>query len=370
MNKMNSTDLLKIVDKYIFVILIIIFGFFVKLFSSSKKPKKIEKILIIKLWAIGDSILTLPLISQIRKKYPRAQIDILSHKNNMIVYQNQKFIDNRINLTFLNCFKLFKKYDVCIDTEPFMNQSAIISCYVSKKRIGFNHGIRKILYTNTIKFDKTKHMVEMYFDMGKIIDVIQDKSKKLIELKYSKSAEDKVNDILAKNKISKQDKLICFNPSVGASVKEREWPKENFKSLAEKILKSNKTTKIILVGIKSDYELNEYIRNKNKNILNFSGKLNLEELFCFIKKTNLVISNDTGTMHISAAQGIKTIGLFGPNTPVIWAPYGEKNISLFHPKRGCPYLDNTKHNLVSKHLTEEQKTCMNAIKVEEVFQHI
>ncbi len=390
---MNSTNSLKFLDKYFFGFLALIFGPFVKLFSSSKKPNKeeIRKILIIKLWAMGDSIMTLPMIKAIKEKYPDAEIDVAVKPNDSIVFKKHKFIDKIMLIqpkNFFSLIKMFKKYDVVFDLEPYLNLSAIAASYCGKKRIGFSHGIRKLFYTNTINFNKTKHIAKMYFEMARFIDVFQENNKKnnliksnktLIELKYSKDAEKKVNEILKREKISKKDVLIGFNPSVGASVKEREWPKENFRLLAEKILKNKrlKNAKIILIGTKNDFELNEYIKkidklknNKTNKIINLSGKFNLEELFCLIKKMKLMVSNDTGPMHIAAAQGVKTIGLFGPNTPAIWGPYGDKNISIFHPKKGCPFLNNTKHTLVPKHLTKEQKTCMDAIKVEEVLKEI
>ncbi len=71
-------------------------------------------------------------------------------------------------------------------------------------------------------------------------------------------------------------------------------------------------------------------------------------------------------MHIAAAQGVKTIGLFGPNTPVLWGPYGKGNISIYRPPLCSPCIDNTKGRMPECYNEIYQK-CMKDISVDEVF---
>ena len=69
-----------------------------------------------------------------------------------------------------------------------------------------------------------------------------------------------------------------------------------------------------------------------------NGKLKNKDLFCLISKSDLVISNDTGPMHVGASQRTPTIGLFGPNTPVRFSPYGSKNHSIYKSE-GRPLIN-------------------------------
>ena len=183
-----------------------------------------------------------------------------------------------------------------------------------------------------------------------------------MELKYPKEAENNVERLLKSQGISPKDRLIGICAAVGESVTERQWP--YFRELCMRI----KGYKIILIG--SDYQLNEGVRDGNPDMINLAGKLSMPEMFCIMKRFSVFVSNDTGPMHVAAAQGTRTIGLFGPNTPKIWAPLGKHNISIFHPAKGCPYLDNTRHELVPSHLTEAQKKVMENITVDEVLHHI
>jgi heptosyltransferase II len=96
--------------------------------------------------------------------------------------------------------------------------------------------------------------------------------------------------------------------------------------------------------------------------LNSVGVFTLKETFYLISKCTVFVSNDTGPMHIAAAQGIRTIGLFGPNTPVLWAPYGKGNIAIYKTKLE-PAIQNDK-GIFKKGGREEY---MGPVTVDDVF---
>ena len=360
-----KTDVLRAVDKYIFVIISAILGLFtIKRDTIRKEPKEI---LIIKVWAIGDSVNTLPFIKGIKDKYPKCKITVFT-KGSLISVYTQKFIDRIITLDNLSeMLSSFKKYDIVFDLEPYLNLPAIFAWYLGKFRIGFSGQPRSMIYNHTVMFSKENHIVKTYLSMGNILSVRQDVNN-LIRLNYSKKSEEKIKAFMRLNHLAGK-KIVGICAGVGESIQERAWPKERFKELCERLLEKKNIT-IILIGLRQEKELNEYIKNGNSRIINTSGELSTEELSCILTKMDIFLSNDTGPMHMAAAQGVRTIGLFGPNTPKIWAPYGKKNVSIFHPKKGCPFLDNTKHNLIPKNLTLSQKTCMDAISVDEVYNSI
>lgn len=356
MGKMVN-NIIKFIDKYIISLVCIAIGIFVK----KKDTGTPERIIIIKLWAMGDSINTLPLIKKIKDKHPEISIDILATNNNVSVYKNQDFIDDAMVLS-PSILKNFRKYDLAIDFEPYLNISALLSFFLARRRTGFKGKIRSMLYNSKGQFYKDKHITVSYLSILKTF-MEPDKRIRLVNIKYSKDAKKKVSSILEKMKIKKP--IIGFCPSVGTEVKEREW--QGFKELADKSLAHDNKYHIVLIGTRLDKKKYEIIKGNNKNIHNMAGMFNIEELSYLIEKMDVFVSNDTGPMHLAAAQGTPTIGLFGPNTPKIWSPLGRECISIFHPKEGCPFLNNTSHRLVPFSLTESQRTCMDAISVEEVY---
>jgi len=87
-----------------------------------------------------------------------------------------------------------------------------------------------------------------------------------------------------------------------------------------------------------------------------------------IEKCNMFIGNDGGPMHIGAAQGVKTIGLFGPETPVIFGPFNKGNISLFKGIECSPCIKIYEGKYMK--CKYEENKCLKLISVEEVLRAV
>ena len=152
---------------------------------------------------------------------------------------------------------------------------------------------------------------------------------------------------------------------------------ERYAELCDEIIAKH-NAKIIFVGNSDEIELVEIIQKnmelKDKTI-NAAGKITLNQLFCLIGKCNLFIGNDAGPMHIAAAQGIKTIGLFGPNLPVRFGPYGKGNIGLYkgYNCEFSPCINVHKGEvpdcLYPRNSNDYQK-CMKNISVDDVLKEV
>jgi len=295
-----------------------------------KRPLETNKILIVKLWALGESILVLPLIKGLRQKYPNAQIDVLCTTRNKTAFEGH--VNNIIILGKGNALD-YNKYDVAIDCEPYLNLSGIMAYWMAKNAIGFDHGMRKRCYTYKIKFNDEQHEVLTYMELGKVLGVDY-KPKKLEPIKYSPEDKKKV-DVLIKG----FGKIAAICAGAAESGRSRLWAKEKYAELADKLV-SQKFT-VLFTGVERERPLIDEIiaLMKNKKALNFAGKTNIRELAYMLTKCEMLISNDTGTMHLGAAMGTPTVGLFCPNTPVRFAPYGPKNTYVFKPVMPKPCIN-------------------------------
>jgi len=142
----------RIIDKYagrLVIIFLVVFRLF------NRHPKRMRKFLVIKLWAIGDSVLTLSLIRGIRESFEGCRVDVLLRSKVKDVYESYP-VDAIYNLdTFSGMMKLMLKmrsYDVVFDCEPYFNLSAILAFYLGKERVGFAHQFRSCLYTKKTDF--------------------------------------------------------------------------------------------------------------------------------------------------------------------------------------------------------------------------
>jgi len=370
---MIDVRILRRFDRYVIGAITLLLGPPVKLLSLCRKSLPARNVLLIKLWAIGDSVLLLPLIHAIRNHHPDSRIDVLCHASNRSVFDNTDgAVSNVIEIGIRNVLRLFRKYDVCFDTEPYLNLSAILSAFCARRRVGFRNRLRWLYYHHFVDTDLNRHAVEKYLEMGTFLGITG--RNRLVPLCGSNRSREAAERLLRENGITPEDAPVGFCAAVGNSVKARQWPRERFLELAKRILDEGTAGMVVLFGTKEDRGLNGFIRDGNPRIVDLSGKATLEETFFLIRSMKLFVSNDTGPMHIAAAQRVRTLGLFGPSSPVLWAPYGAGNRYISHGQEVCEYCPcNVPHKgLVPEcYLKGDRKDiCIRAITVEEVCQAI
>ena len=239
---------------------------FLGLFNRGRHHGETKKILAVQLWGIGETILTLPAIEALRKKFPNAEIDVLATSRNKNVYCNNKNVGRVIQIS-LNPFSVLKfiiknvkKYDVAIDMEEYLSISAIISFFAGKRAVGYSHGSRAKLYTDKVKYNDKQHAVQTFLDLAGVLDIRYNVSQ-LPRLNYSKNDKNFVDKFLRNNKIKKNDFVVCVAPGAAESAKSRMWPYERYAELCDEIIERHKA-RIIFVGAYNEVELIEAYRRK------------------------------------------------------------------------------------------------------------
>ena len=371
---MASVKLIKFLDKYI--------GFLSCLFLSAfsiftgKKSSDFRNILVVQLWGLGETILTLPAIEALRQKYKKSIIDILVTNRNKEVYFNNKNV-NRARVIGLNPVSIilfmlgnFKKYDLVIDMEEYLNVSSIIAFFAGKRRIGFSHGMRSNLYTDKVYYNDKQHAVYAFLDLLKPLG-IKKKIGRLNKLNYSTDDKKNADSMLKKFNIGKKDFLVGFGVGAAESAKSRMWPKERFAKVADYLTKKYKA-KIILIGNNEEKKFINELKNlmENKNCsFDVAGLIGAREMFYLISLCKLFIGNDSGPMHVAAAQGVKTIGLFGCNLPIRFKPFG-KNGYYLYKKDSQDACINVHKGEVGECKHGIENACVKKIEVEDVIEQI
>ncbi len=361
---------------------------FLALFNKKNKKRSrgnskiTNKILIVQLWGIGETILTLPAIEALRKKFPESEINVLATSRNKDVYYNNKNINNifTIKLNPLSVLRFIlkniKKYEVAIDMEEHLNISAIISFFAGRRAIGYSHNSRAKLYTDKVGYNDRQHALQTFLDLVRCLGIKYNPDQ-LPKLNFSKNDKRIVYSFFKKNGIKNNDFVVCVAPGAAESAKARMWPYDRYAELCDEVI-ARHNAKIIFAGALNETQLIDDIQkimeNKNK-IVNAAGKVTLNQLFYLIGKSDLFIGNDAGPMHIAAAQGIKTIGLFGPNLPQRFGPYGKGNIGLYkgYNCEFSPCINVHKGQvpdcLFPKSSNDYQK-CMKNISVDDVLKEV
>lgn len=219
------------------------------------------------------------------------------------------------------------------------------------------------MYDWKVKFDDRTHAVLAYLEMLDPFGYDENPPETLISLSYSKEDEKKVDKLL-KSIDTKGKKLIGMTVSSAETSMYRRWPPERFALLADKLIEKHDC--VVIFPDKADEKeyIDRIIDSMKHGAFNLAGRTSLHELFCLIEKCDVYVSNDTGPMHAAAAMGVRTIGLFGPNTPVRYHPYGIGNVSIYkcdHP----PYINTHKGSFKTPH-----HFCMNKITVGDVLRAV
>lgn len=300
--------------------------------------KPFKRIVICKYKGLGSIVQASALIATLKKNYPDAEIRFLSTKGNKGIldfYRN--YIHDDILIDDSSAFKLFKttistilelwkfKPEIFIDLEVYSNFSTFI-CTISaaKNRFGYyksDKDYRTGLFTHLMYFNIKAPLSEIYLQMARLLPIKQI-DHKLIYLQTSTETEQNSNQLLIADGHCGLE-FIVINPNASDLRLERRWPKNSYIEIIRQIRIKFPEMSIILVGNKTEKEYVNSIYSEfssDKSIINTAGKLNLAELVATITKAKIVITNDTGPLHISLSLNKSTIGLFGPCSP---AQYGQ-----------------------------------------------
>jgi heptosyltransferase-2 len=284
----------------------------------------IKKILIIRLSSMGDVILTSNLTRCLKNQFPQAQIDYLVSTSFTEVILNNPYINNIIeyrkdlsffdNLNFKN--KLLKEHgqwDLIIDLQNNL-RSGIFSFNAGKYRLKVKknrlHKLSLVYFKKSLinDFSVPFNYLNTVLPVG-----VRDDNEGL-ELWLPEEKNNPVYPPLLKDKKDPDcNNKIAVAP--GAYHFTKRMPPDKFVELIN-LLSNNGDFKFVLIGGKSDKDICDYIALKvDRNIENKSGSISIAETTRIIDSCSLLITNDTGVMHIAAARRKPIVAIFGSTVP-------------------------------------------------------
>ncbi len=337
-----------------------------------------KRILVIRFSSLGDVILTSPFLKVLRQKFPEAQIDFCTKAAYSEILKYNPNVTNIIeadnNLSF-GKLRILKKsleknrYDLVIDLHNNLRTLYLkIFLRLQSKVIVFKkYSFRKFLLVK-FKINLLKDFPPIYTryinTLKKITVLNENDVKTLPEIYTGGNSKDKLTAILKENQITDTANIICIVP--GSKHFTKTYPPEYYVELINLINKDN--LKFILVGTTADKRLINEIKSKSPgNVFDFSDKLNLLELAELMKISRLVISGDTGPMHIAEALNVPLIAIMGSSVKEFgFYPASEKSIVIENaglPCRPCSHIGKEK-------CPKGHFKCMLEIKPEMVYERI
>ncbi len=306
------------------------------------------KILIVKLSAIGDVILTLPSLNALRKRFPKAHIAWVVEKaaaelieghpalDRVIVSNRKKWIkglwgadrfDNLKNIH--NFIKELRDthYDLIIDFQGLLKSGILVGLAGGTRKIGFDKGMQRnegahlFLNERIPAVNMDRHALERNLVLLRSLGISADEVEYRIPVGQSERAA--AAELLWKHGVGTRRPLVALNPITRWETKL--WNCRNFAGLADCII-DELSACVVFTGSRNDRDaISSIIDEMKHRAANMAGETNLKELAALYEKCALAVTTDTGPMHLAAAVGTSVVALFGPTAPWRTGPYGSRH---------------------------------------------
>jgi len=333
---------------------------------------KIKKILVFQTAFLGDTVLSTPLFKNIKKHFNNAEITALVIPSNEPIISGNPYVDKIITYDkksakklrgFLSTRKLIKKerFDLVFSLHRSLRTALLLYLSGIPIRVGFCDSAFSVLYNLRIKRDLTQHDVKRNLSIltggGMKEADLTDELLVTYSQKDKESVLSKMGDALPKNR-----PIIVVNPgSVWAT---KRYPYESFAKVISLLNELDKY-RIVLTGGKDDIETAEKIMNLcGGKITNLTGKTSLKELSALLDSSALMITNDSGPLHIAASYNTPIVAIFGATTRELgFFPYNKNSVAI---EKSLPCRPCGKHG--GNKCPIGTFDCMRLIRPEEIYQ--
>ncbi len=298
-----------------------------------------KKILVMRYRFIGDTVLTVPFLRNLREAFPGTRIDLMIEPFSGQVLEGCPYVDRVIPFEFKTIhtysaasergklagyryyWKLIRNesYDAAFVLKRSLSSALLVWAAGVPRRIGFATEGRGMLLTDRVKYRHDQHEVENFLDCLRTVDAPI--SSKKLELWPSGEGEKKVKMLLDQAGWKTNDRKVIIHAA--ASLPAKQWPLDRFAAVMG-VLRDRYHARFVYTGAKGDAGLYREIEKSGPfHGLDLCGVTNLRENISVYRAADLFFGVDSGPMHMAAAAGVPVVALFGPTDERKWGPWGE-----------------------------------------------
>jgi ADP-heptose:LPS heptosyltransferase len=319
---------------------------------SSKEPPR--RLLIVKVFGMGDSVLMRALIELIQRIHPEVELGVLvgpatrELMTTGLAVRVHEYDQKKVTPSYM--FSAWRDirsghYEAIANFEQgSLAGTAFLASMGARAHVGFASSADDAkcwFLSHPLKFRQSDSMWRSFLRLAQLLypdlpDVLPS-----IDLPGSPEARSWVSRWWSRS-VGERRSVIAMHLGSAPAMEFRRWPLERFVALADRITARWGDPVIVLTGTAVERELiGEFIKRFRGTAVDASDLGSLEKTMLVLKRCQLLVSNDTGVMHLGAAVGTPTVGLFGPNSPDHWAPLGKCATYVRETSLPCsPCLNN------------------------------
>lgn len=342
--------------------------------ASDPRPPY-RRILVTRMKFIGDVVLTTPLIRSLRQAFPDAHIAYLAERGAVSLLEHNPFLDTIIGYDYsrpsaleqVRVARILRRNRFDLTLDLWSNPRSALLTFLSGApvRVGLERHGRGRLYTVTVRDDGApKTAVEFYNQFLDTIGVPPVAWRPELFVTDEERADIRRTVLSPLANADGAGPLVAIHP--GATWPAKRWYPERFAELADRLI-DQAGTRVVLTGGPNDRAAVAEVQRRSRHTLPHTGILALRRLAAVLDQSDAFVTNDGGPMHIAAALGTPTIGLFGPGQEEIWFPYPhEEGHRALRENVSC----HPCHLNVCNRPGEEYMECMKLLSVDAVFRAV
>jgi len=325
-----------------------------------------RRVLLIKFWGLGSLQLLGPATRALRERHPGASLELLTLAANSEFATALGIVDEVHQLDLEGAgvggalrrlvaltWRLRRRgFDAVYDFEFLTHTSALVGALAAPRQlVGFSsaRASRGGLHDETLPFDEERHVAASFRDLAAGHVVAHFDPEEVTPPRLAARDVAAVGAFLVERLAPGQRPLAVLNPNAGELAPERRWPPERFGALARALVLDGFDVAVIgaadpgevacAAAVVAAASLIDLPGAAHGRSIDLAGGLSLGELCALLARAALVVSNDSGPMHIAAALGAPTLGLFGPETPKRYGPVGARAVALWDPPPCGPCIN-------------------------------
>jgi lipopolysaccharide heptosyltransferase II len=300
-------------------------------------PETVESILVIRLYFIGDVLLSTPVIEALARAFPHASLAVAVKKRALDVLTGNPFVDEVIVYDAVPGYHSpvwtwrlarelrSRRFSLTVDLTGDWRSSWMVLASDPAFRVGFNHVGTGFLLDRRTPYRAEGHVVDHLLSIVEPLGATVAEPLPRMYLSDQERAES--NAILAEACPGPSKRRFAMAP--GANWPARRWPADRFGALAARIMGRFGLPTVVLATAEDARLADEVVAASGGAAVSLAGRTNVRTLAAVAESAAVFVGNDSGPLHIAAAVGTPVVGLFGPNTPVHFSPRGSASRVLY-----------------------------------------
>jgi heptosyltransferase II len=317
--------------------------------TAAMDPEQVRKILVREVNWVGDAVLTLPALAALDRRFSRAEMVVLAKPWAAGLFAGQPAVDRVILYQAEGSHRGLRgrwelarelareRFDLSV---LFPNSlDAVIVPWLARvpRRVGYRTDGRGLLLTQAVDRSGRSaepHQVFRYLDLVRSLGA---DGEAIPRLAVGVEAGREANRLLEDLGVEMGEACIAVNPgSVYGSAKR--WPAERFAAVADALAESHRA-RVLLIGSAKERDVLEAVAARMRRTpIRMGGRTDLATLAGVLKRARLLLSNDTGAMHVAAAVGTPVLAVFGPTDADATGPLGPDSSVVRQPVPCSPCL--------------------------------